>query len=1197
MFYSQFILAKKGPLGTIWIAAHLERKLRKNQVADTDIGVSVDSILFPDVPIALRLSSHLLLGVVRIYSKKVNYLFHDCSEALLKIKQAFRATAVDLPPEESTAPYHSITLPETFDLDDFELPDSAFQGDFVDHHVSSKDQITLQDTVDGMGFSSLQFGSDERFGDGNGSQIGLDLDEVGSSCQSSSSVFLMDMDVDDKQNVMVKDTNVETPMDMDADDKQNVFVKDTNVETPMDHPELSKYPNNHVHSDIEVIEKNDVSHWQGYNIQTPDLSEVFSANDHNEGQTGHRSIADMSNLESAYGANAPSTPGLIEEVILTPIPESPALGPQQIHSPSFGETLKTDNFDVQCACPDLQTGSALEHQSMVESKSDHGAEVASFPTVLLEEKQPTTLDEHCEQQSMDNQNLDGENVLPEEAQMENLVSHSFPLEASNSQVPLDKSVAEIQDVTAITSSINSNVETQPSRNHELEEADNPCLKTTDSSLSSDFQLRCTSEFNESDMHSVENGEPVQGAPEVSVEDREKALPDTECMEKQGTESFTEIANTNELSVVDSQKDTNLDQLNCCFSPEKMRLAQTGDVDQGKELSLLTVEKGIAESDGSVNRIISLSGKKRHVMDSESVLPIDSSAKMSGRKSFRSSTDCIPDDDDLLASILVGKRTPLLKIDQTPSLPKATSQKRPRAMAKLGMLRKTLLDDTTVLHADAIRQQLMHTEDIRRIRKKAPCTRPEIWMIQKSSAEDEIFNEPITTGMGEELSAFHSQVCGYEANDKERRKPMLPNTNAFEGQESPVVSVSADVGSSKVATSCDAQEHSHCMIDVNLSTETTEQEKNGEIGMPTTSFCSSDRMPDEGLANIENDVGGIADEKMHTVTDNDTLERVEVDCAATVPTSFCSSDRMPDEGLAIIENDVGGIADEKMHTVTDNDTLECVEVDCAATVPLITEGKSSVDAVNPSVVQDTFVEENECRHPLVSTIDSCLPQVDQNLPKDMSTVIGTRDNQLDARVEDVAIAQIVLDSKENVIPDNSFSERSEMADASSPKTHSDIHNIPSAVGENSSFLEFNLAGDVGAESPINFAAAKECSDFCSAIDGNGTEFLNDDDEADCNEAADDEPNPEEAQSLENSGWSSRTRAVARYLKNIFDGDYGYGRKSIAMDHLIAGKTRKEASRMFFETLVLKTKDYIHVEQQNPCSYINIEPRAKLLKSEF
>ncbi|KAE8733385.1 Sister chromatid cohesion 1 protein 4, putative isoform 2 [Hibiscus syriacus] len=207
MFYSQFILAKKGPLGTIWIAAHLERKLRKNQVADTDIGVSVDSILFPDVPIALRLSSHLLLGVVRIYSKKVNYLFDDCSEALLKIKQAFRSTAVDLPPEESTAPYHSITLPETFDLDDFELPDNeVFQGNYVDHHISSREQITLQDTMDGVVYSTSQFGLDERFGDGDASQIGfldeeLVLDKVAVPVDGGASLHdLQGSDVPEKQD-------------------------------------------------------------------------------------------------------------------------------------------------------------------------------------------------------------------------------------------------------------------------------------------------------------------------------------------------------------------------------------------------------------------------------------------------------------------------------------------------------------------------------------------------------------------------------------------------------------------------------------------------------------------------------------------------------------------------------------------------------------------------------------------------------------------------------------------------------------------------------------------------------------------------------------------------------------------------------------------------------------------------------------
>ena len=43
MFYSQYILAKRAPLGTIWIAAHLDRKLRKNQIAETDIVSSVST--------------------------------------------------------------------------------------------------------------------------------------------------------------------------------------------------------------------------------------------------------------------------------------------------------------------------------------------------------------------------------------------------------------------------------------------------------------------------------------------------------------------------------------------------------------------------------------------------------------------------------------------------------------------------------------------------------------------------------------------------------------------------------------------------------------------------------------------------------------------------------------------------------------------------------------------------------------------------------------------------------------------------------------------------------------------------------------------------------------------------------------------------------------------------------------------------
>ena len=47
-----------------------------------------DSIINPEAPLALRLSGQLLLGVVRIYHRKVVYLFQDCNDAVTKIQQA-----------------------------------------------------------------------------------------------------------------------------------------------------------------------------------------------------------------------------------------------------------------------------------------------------------------------------------------------------------------------------------------------------------------------------------------------------------------------------------------------------------------------------------------------------------------------------------------------------------------------------------------------------------------------------------------------------------------------------------------------------------------------------------------------------------------------------------------------------------------------------------------------------------------------------------------------------------------------------------------------------------------------------------------------------------------------------------------------------------------------------------------------------
>ena len=96
MFYHIQILAKKGPLGTIWIAAHHAKRLKRSQVFETSISSTIDSIITPEIPLALRLSGQLLLGIVKIYSKKVGYLLQDCSDSFGRIKMVRFASALFL---------------------------------------------------------------------------------------------------------------------------------------------------------------------------------------------------------------------------------------------------------------------------------------------------------------------------------------------------------------------------------------------------------------------------------------------------------------------------------------------------------------------------------------------------------------------------------------------------------------------------------------------------------------------------------------------------------------------------------------------------------------------------------------------------------------------------------------------------------------------------------------------------------------------------------------------------------------------------------------------------------------------------------------------------------------------------------------------------------------------------------------------
>ncbi len=125
------------------------------------------------IPLALRLSGHLLVGVVRIFSRQVAYLYVDASEAVTKIRKAFRhaggaAADVDLPEHQALAKETAITLRAAHDDPEFSLHDvevdlgelldpEAALGSQPQHNVAQARDITMRashgsEVVD-LGFS------------------------------------------------------------------------------------------------------------------------------------------------------------------------------------------------------------------------------------------------------------------------------------------------------------------------------------------------------------------------------------------------------------------------------------------------------------------------------------------------------------------------------------------------------------------------------------------------------------------------------------------------------------------------------------------------------------------------------------------------------------------------------------------------------------------------------------------------------------------------------------------------------------------------------------------------------------------------------------------------------------------------------------------------------------------------------------
>ncbi|XP_016899503.2 sister chromatid cohesion 1 protein 4 isoform X2 [Cucumis melo] len=1145
MFYSQFILAKKGPLGTIWIAAHLERKLRKNQVADTDIGVSVDSILFPDVPIALRLSSHLLLGVVRIYSRKVNYLFDDCSEALLKIKQAFRSTAVDLPPEESTAPYHSITLPETFDLDDFELPDNEiYQGNYVDHHVSSREQITLQDTMEGVVYTTSQFGLDERFGDGDASQIGLDLEEE---------LFVEKITVKDHDNI--SDNDPPTP-------SQSTFLKDKD-EDMEEHVETFATVQD-PSSTVRQVHECNLSSIQDCDVSLKmedhgtDLEAIGIENNESRKSDIYRGTTDDLDWSSHNDLDYETTRSMQPEENghLSSDPENKDGKLEQF-------SLPTDEAMEKIKGEYDRSQSTLDATMMSPSRSGVTPDMEDLGHKAPSDAMHATASEG---------GLIGDQLSSNPT--DNLVEVLSPEKVAPDRTYQEESPGRPEVIDAESKEFQEPKDTEAQNSFNGEEI---------TSMEKSVLQPCNSHAMEPDRSSLE-GESYQGTDAVTQ--------NLESSEKAGTE----VSEDGQAGFRDSDK-----PLDCALSndicteisnrsptsdfpaPEKFLSVPEGLTEMHVDNLPLdsSLDKGnLIEDDGGVSGTNLISGKKRSFTESTLTAQSLNSAESVGVHPSKKVTESIPDDDDLLSSILVGRRSSVLKLKPSPPVHETISLKRPRSALRVGTSKKkVLMDDVMVLHGDTIRQQLTNTEDIRRVRKKAPCTRSEISMIQRQFLEDEIFSESIYSGISKELFSLHVEAFDLSEIRVYEKGPFSASTEAGNDIESAVRPNTTEESATET--------NPEAVVDKNdLESQPAEAavQNETELAQDLTLEC-----PDLD----------VQDQQQVTSTKNAGLEPMgemeKIDSEAGNVGGAVNSFDIPElelPSLAIGDKYDDPNASLQMDICFSSEKILESQpgVEDTLTVETGNVGLDSVNTNNCTEIRDNVDDEKSDHN--VSLVTSPRENGESNYLTPENCDKPVKLGEID--VDGVNTTDFVCDEKDaaslclidGAQVDSHFSSGFDMDFKSTSFNEVVNPEYPEEV---------DLLNIVDTELNILDHPMEDRGDFEDATVANDIEFLNEDDDDE-----EDEDNMQfggDPSFLENSGWSSRTRAVARYLQNLFDRDTVHGRKVLHMDSLLVNKTRKEASRMFFETLVLKTKDYLHVEQERPFDNISIKPRINLMKSSF
>lgn len=238
MFYSEQLLTREGPLAHVWLAANVERKLTKQQLLHASITQSTKAIAVSSAPqnqsrsndgptqvepLALRVTGQLLFGVVRIYSRKAKYLLDDVSDALMKLKSAFKTTqTVVLPPERTViSSIKALTMPDTVtETDLLYQPPLNFEDA---QHSQQPGNVT------GMTDSSFDFNASVEIARGH------DIDDLANMGDNGNDLELdLNFDLGEENDQSAADRSIEVGRGNDS------AMADTTAEFGLGMPDLSR---------------------------------------------------------------------------------------------------------------------------------------------------------------------------------------------------------------------------------------------------------------------------------------------------------------------------------------------------------------------------------------------------------------------------------------------------------------------------------------------------------------------------------------------------------------------------------------------------------------------------------------------------------------------------------------------------------------------------------------------------------------------------------------------------------------------------------------------------------------------------------------------------------------------------------------------------------------------------------------------